>query len=39
VPVTITQTIANSLVGTLAETPRIDAEFTPEAPRLAAAGA
>jgi tRNA-2-methylthio-N6-dimethylallyladenosine synthase len=39
VPVTITQTIANSLFGTLAETPRIDAEFTPEAPRLAAAGA
>jgi tRNA-2-methylthio-N6-dimethylallyladenosine synthase len=39
VPVTITQTIANSLFGTLAETPRIDAKSILEAPRLAAAGA
>jgi tRNA-2-methylthio-N6-dimethylallyladenosine synthase len=39
VPVTITGTIANSLFGTLAEAPRIDAESTLEAPRLVTAGA
>jgi tRNA-2-methylthio-N6-dimethylallyladenosine synthase len=39
VPVTITKTIANSLFGTLAETPRIDANSIPEARRLATAGA
>jgi tRNA-2-methylthio-N6-dimethylallyladenosine synthase len=38
VRVTITHTIANSLFGTLAEAPRIDAEL-PDAPRLVAAGA
>jgi tRNA-2-methylthio-N6-dimethylallyladenosine synthase len=39
VPVTIMKTIANSLFGTLAETPRIDANSILEAPRLATAGA
>jgi tRNA-2-methylthio-N6-dimethylallyladenosine synthase len=39
VPVTITGTIANSLFGTLAETHRIDANSSSEAPRLVAAGA
>jgi tRNA-2-methylthio-N6-dimethylallyladenosine synthase len=39
VPVTITATIANSLFGTLAETPRIDAKSAQEAHRLVAAGA